>query len=150
MTKRWNMMRDLETLQERMNSLFEDAAQEERRPRPGDEAEIERADWYPAADVYENDKEYLIALDLPGIERSALDFSFDENKLTIRGERSPAVEDVNPRRSERTFGRFVRSFGLPTNVHREGIAAVYKDGVLRLRLPKRAEQQARRVEIKVQ
>ena len=148
MPHRWNMMRDLEMLQERMNRLFEDAAERRGQGDDQDEAEIERADWYPAADVYERDGEYVVALDLPGVDRDVLDVSLDENRLTIRGERAAEAES-NPRRSERVSGRFLRTFSLPTTVDRAAITADYKDGVLRLRLPKRGEQAARQVEIKV-
>ena len=142
-------MHDLMTLQERMNRLFDETAQ--RRGRSGEEAEaeMERADWYPAADVFENENEYVIALDLPGIQRNALDVSLNNDRLTIRGER-PAEDAANQRRSERPFGRFIRSFGLPTNINQKAISADYKDGVLRLRLPKQAEpkEHRRRIEIK--
>ena len=73
--------RDLFTLQERMNRLFEEAADRRGGARE-DEAEIERADWIPAADVYEDEREYLLALDLPGINRDALDVSLDDGRLT--------------------------------------------------------------------
>ncbi|HYN83639.1 MAG TPA: Hsp20/alpha crystallin family protein [Pyrinomonadaceae bacterium] len=146
----WEPMRDLMTLQDRMNRLFEDAAA--RRDRTEEEEdEIERADWIPAADVYEAEGEFVIVLDLPGVERGGLDVGLDENRLTIRGERPRAEsEGSTPRRAERPAGRFVRSFTLPETVERESITADYKDGVLRLRLPKRRERQPRRVEIKVQ
>ena len=144
-------MRDLMTLQERMNRLFEDAADRRaRRGGEGTEDEIERADWSPAADVYERATEYVITLDLPGIERDGLDVGLDENRLTVRGERAQNEEGAHVRRAERPVGRFVRSFSLPETVARDQISADYKDGVLRLRLPKRREQQTRRVEIKVQ
>jgi HSP20 family protein len=141
--------RDLFTLQDRMNRLFEEAA--ERRERAGndtDEGEIERADWIPAADIYEDGREYLLALDLPGIDRDSLDVSLDEGRLTVRGERSQ-TEGVGVRRAERPRGRFVRSFTLPDTVERARIAADYKDGVLLLHLPKRAEKKAQRVKIEV-
>ena len=145
----WGPMRDIMTLQERMNKLFEDAA--ERRAGGNEEGdEIERADWFPAADVYEREGEYLIALDLPGVGRDRLDVGFDEKRLTVRGERGPLDPEAHPRRAERPAGRFARSFTLPPSIDRARIAAEYQDGVLRLRLPKRAEQQPRRVEIKVQ
>lgn len=149
MTQRWNPMRDVMTLQERMNRLFEEAAT---RREEETEATMERADWHPAADVFEDDKEYLIMLDVPGIERQELDVSFDEDRLTIRGTRKTAVEEgAHQRRSERPAGRFLRSFTLPVVVNREAITADYKDGVLRLHLPKRLAEppQSRRVEIKV-
>ena len=144
---RFYPVRDLFTLQDRMNCLFEEAA--ERRGRAGgDEAEIERADWIPSADIYEDEREYMLALDLPGIKRDSLDVSLDDGRLTIRGERA-AADGVGVRRAERPQGRFVRTFSLPDAVDRAGIAADYKDGVLVLHLPKRAEQQARRVKIDI-
>src|SRR5918911_498361 len=97
--------RDLFTLQERMNRLFEEAA--DRRGAREDEAKIERADWIPAADVYEDEREYLLALDLPGINRDGLDVSLDDGRLVIRGDRA-AAEGLHARRAERPQGRFVR------------------------------------------
>jgi HSP20 family protein len=140
--------RDLFTLQDRMNRLFEEAA--ERRTRAGeDEGEIERADWIPAADVYEDEREYTLVLDLPGIKRDALDVSLDEGRLTVRGERAGATEGANVRRAERPHGRFARSFSLPDAVERARITADYKDGVLLLHLPKRAEKQPGRIKIDI-
>ncbi|HEX8352548.1 MAG TPA: Hsp20 family protein, partial [Pyrinomonadaceae bacterium] len=82
--------RDLFSLQDRMNRLFEEAADRRTRAPEGEEGEIERADWIPAADVYEDEREYLLALDLPGIKRDGLDVSLDEGRLVIRGERAAA------------------------------------------------------------
>jgi HSP20 family protein len=132
-----------------MNRLFEEAA--DRRSRTGeDEGEIERADWVPAADVYEDEREYTLALDLPGIDRSALEVNLDEGRLVIRGTRATTAEGVRARRAERPQGRFVRSFGLPDAVERGSITADYKDGVLMLHLPKRGEQQQQgRVKIEI-
>jgi HSP20 family protein len=144
---RFNTVRDLFTLQERMNRLFEEAA--ERRSRTGEEAgEIERADWIPAADIYEDENEYLLALDLPGINRERLDVGLDDGNLVIRGERPPA-EGLAARRTERPHGRFARSFSLPDAVERARITADYKDGVLLLHLPKRAGERRGRVRIDI-
>jgi HSP20 family protein len=139
--------RDLFSLQERMNRLFEEAADRRGGAREA-EAEIERADWIPAADVYEDEREYLLALDLPGINRDGLDVSLDDGRLVIRGDRR-AQEGLNARRAERPQGRFVRTFSLPDAVDRAAISADYKDGVLLLRLPKRDERQGRRLKIDV-
>ena len=153
MGHKWDGWRDYATLQERMNRLFEDTAQRHDHLNEEREAELERSDWTPAADVYETGAEFIIALDLPGIERSALEVSVDENRLTVRGERLP--EDVGTRRGSggrgRLFGRFLSRFGLlPPSVDQKNIAADYKDGVLRLRLPKRTEQKTGRVKIAIQ
>ena len=152
MGHKWDEWRDYVTLQERMNRLFEDTAQRHDHLNDEREAELERADWTPAADVYETGAEFVIALDLPGIERSALEVSVDENRLTVRGERAPF--DNGTRRSGggkgRPFGRFLSRFGpLPPSVDQKNIEADYKDGVLTLRLPKRAEQKTGRVKIAV-
>ena len=142
----WNPLHDLVSLQDRMNQLFEDASQ-----RRGNEAnssdEVEQSDWYPAADVYEDDNEYTIAVDLPGIERAALDISVEDNKLRISGNR--ATLQTVPHRGECPKGKFVRTFTVPASIEQNNIKADYKDGVLRVHLPRRPERKAQRVEIKV-
>jgi HSP20 family protein len=139
--------RDLFTLQDRMNRLFEETADRRAGARE-DEAEIERADWIPAADVYEDEREYLLALDLPGIKRDGLDVNLDDGRLVIRGERA-AAQGLHTRRAERPQGRFVRTFSLPDAVDRAAITADYKDGVLLLHLPKRGERTGRSLKIDV-
>jgi HSP20 family protein len=146
MAHHWDPIRDLFTLQERMNRLFEDAT--DRRARPREESDIERADWTPAADVYDQEAQFVIMIDLPGIDRDSLDISIDENSLWVRGKRS--LEQESRQRIERSHGNFMRKFGpLPTAIDQQEVKAKYTDGVLSVTLPKRAEQKARRVEIKV-
>jgi HSP20 family protein len=134
-------------LQDRMNRLFEDVT--ERRTRVDAETgdDIETAEWYPTADIYDREGEYLIALDLPGIDRSALELTIDDNHLTIKGTR--ALAETSSARTERPTGRFLRSFSVPGSVDQKDIHAAYKDGVLEVRLPKRKEETAKRIEIKV-
>lgn len=149
MTHRWDPLRDLVVLQDRMNRLFEDASKQRSGEEQDDGQEIERADWTPAADVYNREQEYLIMIDLPGIEREALELSLDNDRLVVRGLRT--IEPNTAQRPERRHGRFLRRFGpLPSTVDQAAITAEYKDGVLMVRLPKRQEQKARKVEIKVQ
>jgi HSP20 family protein len=146
MSQQWNPLQDLVILQDRMNRLFEDATQ--RRAQPGQaEHEFERADWTPAADIYETESGYLIALDLPGINRDALEINIDDNRLIVKGAR--VVNDEKARRSERPQGKFLRSFSLPVSIDQGKIGAEYKDGVLQIRLPKRAEQKAQKIEVKI-
>lgn len=147
MTQRWDPLRDLLVLQDRMNQVFADATHQRARTGTGTDSEIEPADWFPAADVYESAGEYLVAIDLPGIERSALDISLEDNRLAVRGER--VVQDGGKQRLERPAGRFLRRFDVPATVEAAEITAEYKDGVLNIRLPKRSERKAQRLEIKV-
>lgn len=149
MSKPWNPLHDLMLLQERMNRLFEDAT--ERRARAGDSDEIEAVDWHPAADVYETEGEYLIAVDLPGVDRSAVDIDLDDEKLVVRGTRTIDRNGAKGKeRVARPQGRFRRSFTVPANVADDGIQAEYKNGVLEITLPKRKETRAQRIQIKVQ
>jgi HSP20 family protein len=134
-------------LQDRMNRLFEDATDRRTRVDAEPNSDMETAEWYPVADVYDHQEEYLIAVDLPGIDRSALDITIDDGRLTIKGTR-PAGESKTSR-SERPSGRFLRTFTLPGSIDQTDIQAAYKDGVLEVRLPKRKEEIAKRVRIKV-
>jgi len=145
-SKQWNPLQNLMLLQDRMNRLFEDATEQRARVDAETSDDIETAEWYPAADVYDHDGEYLIAVDLPGIDRSALEITIDDNRLAIKGTR--AVE-TSTSRTERPTGRFLRTFSLPGSVDQKSIHAAYKDGVLEVRLPKRKEEMAKRIEIKV-
>ena len=145
MSQQWNPLQDLVILQDRMNRLFEDATQ--RRAQGEVEHELERADWTPAADIYETESGFVIALDLPGIKREALEIGNDDNRLIVKGTR--AVNEEKTRRSERPRGRFLRSFSLPVSVDQGKIGAEYKDGVLQIRLPKRTEQKAQKIEVKI-
>jgi HSP20 family protein len=142
----WNPLNDLVSLQDRMNRLFEDATQR-RATETNPNDEVERADWYPAADVHETDSEYTVAVDLPGIDRATLDISFDDDRLTIKGKR--AEQEITLHRVECPRGKFLRTFSVPASVDHTGINADYKDGVLQVHLPKRPERKAQRVEIKV-
>ena len=111
MSKQWNPLHDLMQLQDRMNRLFEDAT--ERRAKVATETndEIESADWYPAADVYDQDGEYLIAVDLPGIDRSELEIDLHDSKLVIKGNRT--IEGNVSAGGQRPQGRFIRAFTIP-------------------------------------
>ena len=146
----WGDWREYAGLQDRLNRLFEDMAGDANRPREAArEDDIERADWSPPADVYETEDSFVIAIDLPGIDRGSLDVSIDDNRLTVRGERAPE-EGQQRGRGKRPSGRFLSRFGpLPPTVDQKRVAAEYKDGVLRLRLPKRAERQAGKVKIEI-
>ena len=142
----WNPLHDLVSLQDRMNRLFDDESQ--RRETDADQSdEVEGADWYPAADIYETEPEYTVAVDLPGIDRATLDISVDDNRLTIRGKR--AGQDTTRHRGECPKGKFLRTFSVPASIDQNDIKADYKDGVLQVHLPKRPERQAQRVEIKI-
>jgi HSP20 family protein len=147
MSQPWNPLQDLVLLQDRMNRLFEDATDRRARQESNTRDDFERADWTPAADIYETESGYQIAIDLPGVGRDAVEINLDDNRLVIRGTRS--IEELEKQRNERPSGKFLRSFTVPNSIDQDQIGAEYKDGVLLVRLPKRREQKAQRVEIKI-
>jgi len=147
MPQQWNPLQDLMVLQDRMNRLFEDATQRRNSAETERGDDFERADWTPASDIYETESGYLIAMDLPGIDREALEIDIDDNRLIVKGTR--AIDDTKQHRTERPRGKFLRSFSVPSSVEQGKIGAEYKDGVLQIRLPKRTEQKPKKIDVKI-
>jgi HSP20 family protein len=147
MSQHWNPLQDLVVLQDRMNRLFEDATQRRSQSEAGAGDDFERADWTPPSDIYETDSGYLIAVDLPGIDREALAIDIDDGRLVIKGVRATA--EPRQHRTERPRGKFLRAYSVPASVDQGKIAAEYKDGVLQISLPKRTEQKPKKIDIKI-
>jgi HSP20 family protein len=147
MSQQWNPLQDLMVLQDRMNRLFEDATQRRSQADATAGDDFESADWAPASDIYEAESGYVIAMDLPGIDREALEIDVDENRLIVRGIR--AITETRQHRTERPRGKFLRTFSVPGSVDQGKIDAEYRDGVLQIRLPKRSEQKPKKIEIKI-
>src|SRR6266853_4615811 len=141
---RYDPFRDLRTLQQEVNRLFTGNL-----PRSFDDEGIARGSWSPSVDIYENKDHIVLEAELPGMSREDFDLSVENNVITLRGERHfEKKEDTdNYHRVERSYGSFTRSFTLPQTVSAEGATAEYKNGVLRVTLPKREETKARRIEI---
>jgi HSP20 family protein len=116
---------------------------------PWDQAESGK--WYPAVDVLESKDAYLIRAELPGMKREDINLEIKDGTLTLSGERKAEqlAEGVQHRHVERVNAKFWRSFTLPETIKHDGIEAVYKDGVLEVRLPKIEEVKPRQIEISV-
>ena len=142
---RWNHFRNVNTLQDEVNRLFENSFQANR----ADNSAL--TTWAPAVDIYETENELVLRADLPEINEKDLDIRVENNMLTIRGERKfeQKVKEENYLRIERAYGSFSRSFGLPNTVNTEAIKADYKNGVLTVELPKRAESKPKQVKVNV-
>lgn len=145
---RWNPMREVQTLQDRMNRMFEEAWG--RTPRSEDD--FITGSWYPAVDVRETGDALEIQAELPGLEPKDVTVSVENGVLTLKGSRNfeKATEGETYHRVERSYGAFERSFTLPTNVDAQRIQAVYRHGVLNLTLPKREETKPKSISIKVE
>jgi HSP20 family protein len=146
---RWEPFRDLVTLQERMNRLF-DESYRGGRGTAEDEWSL-GGSWAPAVDIYEHEGNIVLTAELPGVDPKDVDIRLENNILTLRGERkwSKDVDRENYHRVERSYGSFTRSFTLPNVVDTEKIKADFKDGMLRLTLPKREEARPKQIAIDV-
>jgi HSP20 family protein len=138
---RYDPFREIRTLQNEMNRLFSGAT-------TGREDAL-NGEWMPRVDVFENTDSLVLEAELPGLKRDDFELSFENNVLTLRGERKFEKRDEgdNYHRVERSYGSFARSFTLPTTVTPDGAKAEFNNGVLRVSLPKREETKARKIEI---
>jgi HSP20 family protein len=141
---RYDPFRDLRSLQEEVNRLFSTNL-----TRSFAEEGIGRGAWSPSVDIYENKDEIVLEAELPGMRREDFELSIENNVITLRGERQFEKRDDadNYHRVECSYGSFTRSFTLPQTVSSEGAKAEYRNGVLRVALPKREEAKARRIQI---
>jgi len=137
--------RELFELQRGIHQLFDEGYAPARE-------EVALQAWAPPVDVYEDENSFLIKVELPEINRDDVKVSLNENVLSISGERRVENEEKreNYHRVERSYGQFHRSFTLPQNVNAEAINAQFKDGVLRLTLPKKEEAKPKQIEVKIQ
>ena len=106
-------------------------------------------DWMPAVDIREEDNQYLLTADIPGVNRKDIEITLEEGVLTVKGERNTEtdVSEQGYRRRERTHGTFMRQFTLPDTVNATGISASARDGVLEITIPKQDKPEARKISV---
>jgi len=106
--------------------------------------------WVPSVDVSETAQEVIVQAELPGMDPKDIDISVQGNLLTLKGERKQEKEEegANYHRIERSFGAFSRTIQLPAEVDMEKVNAVYKNGVLRVTMPKTQAAASRKIEVK--
>ena len=131
---RWDPFRALRRAERELNRLF---VTEGASSAPA---------WSPNVDVYERDGRVELAMELPGVDYDKVEIDVDGDVLTVRGERQPAeTEPEKVHFREALYGPFYRAFTLPQTVQREAIKAEYKDGILRISLPRTEESKPRRI-----
>jgi len=147
---RWNPWREMEELQRRLWSMF-DWSPLRRTSLTTDEENITVPEWAPAVDIIEDDKEYLIKVELPEVQKDDVKVTVEGGTLTISGERKAEKEEKGRKfhRLERYYGRFERSFTIPDDAEPENVRAEFKDGVLRVHLPKSEKARPKQIEVKV-
>jgi HSP20 family protein len=145
---RWSPFREVERLQHQMDSLFGRTALRGNGDR---EEAITRTEWAPLVDITEDDKEYVIKADLPDLKKDEVKVRVENGLLTLSGERKFEKEQKQRRyhRIERAYGSFVRGFDLPEDADGGKVSAEFKDGVLKVHLPKNESARPKAIDIKV-
>ena len=145
--RQWDPLRELTSVQKRMNKLFESAM-----GMADFDAQDELDRWSPICDVYETPEALVICLELPGLEQTRIDVRVDGDDLVVSGEREIDREQPGEQfhRVERPYGKFLRRFHLPSSVDRASVEASFRDGVLRITLPGRADEQPGPIQVAIQ
>ncbi|MGZ5545093.1 MAG: Hsp20/alpha crystallin family protein [Limisphaerales bacterium] len=144
----WTPFREFDELENRLGAFF-------RRGFPswtGKTETLALPEWSPQVDISEDEKEYLVKADLPEMKKEDIKVTFENDLLSISGERKTEKEEKKKRyhRIERSYGKFERTFTLPEDADATKLAAEFKDGVLKVRVPKNPAAKPKPIQIKVQ
>jgi HSP20 family protein len=143
---RWDPFRELSTQSDRMTRLFRELYSPE-----GPQETVTTTSFAPPVDVYEDEHNIILKIEVPGIDEKDIDVRMESNTLTIHGERKFEKEEKeeNFRRVERMYGSFTRSFTLPSSVDAEHVSASYDKGMLKINLAKKAEAKPKQIKVNV-
>ena len=142
---RWNPWREMNILPHRLNHLLADSFFHPSRS----EDELSLGTWYPMVDIYDGDDRIVIKAELPGMEKKDISVDVKDQVLTLRGERNHdnEVKEENYYRRERACGKFQRAFRLPADVNSDNIKADFKDGLLKIEVPKPEKQKPKEITV---
>ena len=142
---KWTPMREMMSLPYRINRFFDDSFF-----RAGfSDNDLALSAWHPMVDIYDDNDHIVIKAELPGIDKKDITIDLKDSVLTLKGERNVENEEKedNYYRRERSFGKFERAFTLPTGLDPEKIKADYKDGVLKIEIPKPEKEKPKQITI---
>ncbi len=147
---RWDPTRELDSLQGEMNRLFSTFFETPTASK-GNGGNGTARRWIPSMDLVETQEEFVLKADLPGMDESDVSIEFENNVLTVAGERKTEHEERHEGyyRLERATGSFSRALSLPDGIDPEAVAATFDNGVLTVRIPKPAQAKPRKVKIGV-
>ena len=143
---RWDPFREFVTLQDRMNRLLRDSYGPE-----GQNEALTTTSFAPPVDVYEDEHNVTLKIEVPGIDEKDIKVHIENNTLIVQGERKFEKEEKeeNYRRVERQYGSFTRTFTLPNTVNHDNVQADYDKGVLKIKLAKKAEAKPKQIKVNV-
>ncbi len=142
---RWNPAREMFNLRNRINSMFDDFFFPTRTS--GEDGSL--WSWNPVVDIYEDKDNIIVKAELPGVDKDKIAVDVKGRVLTLKGERMAdnEVSEDNYYRRERVYGKFERAFTLPAAIDPDKIKAEYKDGVLKVEIPKPEEEKPKQITI---
>ena len=142
---RWNPRKNLMDWPTRVDRIFDNFF----HPALWDKDSESTWNWEPVADIYENDDHFVVVAELPGVDKKDIQVSVNGRILTLSGERTTnkEVKEESYCHRERSYGRFERSFTLPVDVDNEKVNADYKDGVLKIVIPKQETTKPRKITV---
>jgi HSP20 family protein len=142
---RWNPWRERSSLENRIHRFFDDSF----LPTSWRNEDFGLRNWKPVVDIYDNDDKIVIKAELPGVDKKDIEVDLKDRVLTLKGERSyeNEVKEEHYHRKERAFGKFHRSFVLPAGYDPEKINADFKDGVLKVEIPKPEEEKPKKITV---
>jgi HSP20 family protein len=143
---RWDPRRDLATMQDRINRFVRESYSPE-----GPEEALTTTNFAPPVDIYEDEHNITLKMEVPGVDEKDIDVRIESNTLTVHGERKIEKEEKeeNFRRIERQYGSFTRSFTLPSTVDTGQVSANYDKGMLKISLAKKAEAKPKQIKVNV-
>ncbi|MBU1053243.1 MAG: Hsp20/alpha crystallin family protein [Proteobacteria bacterium] len=143
---RWAPFASMTNLQDRINRIFDDVV------RSKDvEDDINLYTWKPVVDIYDDEDSLVITAELPGVNKEEVSVEIKDNIVSIKGERvkDKEINKENYYRKESSYGSFYRAFALPSAVNSDKIKATFKDGMLKVEIPKPEEDKPKQVLVKV-
>ena len=145
---KWDPFRDMLTIKDRMDRLFEDSLNRFR----GAEEDMAHSTWSPSVDIYETADDIIIKAEIPGVNKKDIRIELKDNSLYLNGKRKlkKELKEENYHRMERSCGAFSRIFSLPTSVKQDEIKAKFKNGVLQINIPKLEDETEKAVNIDVE
>ncbi len=145
---KWDPFRNVAALQDRINRIFDESFS-----RTADlDDDISMSAWKPLVDIYETDEAIILKVELPGIKKDDVSVEVKDNVLTLKGVRTEEkeIKEKNYYRKERAFGAFSRSFNLQHRIQPDKIKARFKDGVLKIEIPKPEEEKPKQITVNVE
>ena len=149
---RWNPARELLNIEREFGRMFDNFEKRFGFGNDGDgNDEYQNAVWSPLTDISENKDNFILKMDLPGVNKNDLKISYSDGQLNISGERKQEKEDKDSKyhRIERSYGQYFRSFSLPNKIKENEIDAEFKDGQLIVTVPKSEEAKPKQLDIKI-